>query len=204
MSFDDPNNKSTVRPDPLPNQQVQQRGPWQCHARHTAYENAWLSVSHEEVTTPAGTAGIYGVVHFKHTAVGVVALDTTQQITLVGQFRYPLNAFSWEIPEGGAKQQETTLACAQRELQEEAGLTAEHWQPILSLHTSNSVTDECAVVYLATGLARVAQALEDTESDLQVRQVSLSEAVAMIDKQEITDAISVAAILKVARLLKIE
>lgn len=209
MASDNPNNKPpTATVDSgqggLPQSVLpEQRGPWICHTRHTAYQNAWLSVSHEEVTTPAGTPGIYGVVHFHHTAVGVVALDEQQQITLVGQFRYPLNQFSWEIPEGGAKPQETTLECAQRELQEEAGLSAEHWQPILSLHTSNSVTDESAIVYMATGLSSVAQTLEDTESDLQTRQVALSTAIDMIDKQEITDAISVAAILKVARILNV-
>lgn len=179
------------------------RGPWLCRSREAVYSNDWLSVSHEQVTTPAGTEGIYGVIHFKHTAVGVVALDTQQNITLVHQFRYVLNQGSWEIPEGGCHSSEASLDCAKRELQEEAGLCAEQWQKLLDIHTSNSVTDETAVIYLATELSNTTQSLEASESDLQVTTVPFETALKMVDDGDITDALSITAIYKVARLLNV-
>lgn len=180
---------------------AERRGPWLCRSRKLAYDNAWISVSHEQVVTPGGTNGIYGVVHFKHTAVGIIALDEANNITLVRQFRYALNNNSWEIPEGGSEQGEHLEQCARRELQEEAGLSAKQWQQVLFLHTSNSVTDEVAVIYLATELTAVAQSLEPSEQDLERTTVSLASALDMIDRGDITDAMSVAGILKVARMI---
>ena len=193
-------NKAASDASPQP-QAEQQRGPWRQKSSERVYNNPWLTLTHDEVITPAGTEGIYGVVHFHHTAVGVVALDEHDNIVMVRQFRYALNQNSWEIPEGGCADSETHLTCAQRELQEEAGLSASHWQPLLQLHTSNSVTDESAVVFLARGFSAVEQSLEASESDLIVERFTLPKALAMIDGGDITDAISVAAILKVARLL---
>lgn len=177
----------------------ERRGPWLCRNREQVYDNDWIAVSHEEVTTPGGTEGIYGLIHFKHTAVGIVALDDKNNITLVRQFRYALNQNSWEIPEGGSHRGEGLEQCARRELQEEAGLGADCWQQVLSLHTSNSVTDEYAVIFLATGLSRLEQSLDVTEEDLEVTSVALGVALEMIDRGEITDAMSVAGIFRVAR-----
>ncbi|MEY4589563.1 MAG: hypothetical protein RL497_1639 [Pseudomonadota bacterium] len=175
----------------------EQRGPWTCHSRSVVYENPWIHVSHETVTTPAGTPGIYGVVHFKGRAVGVVPVDDEHFTYLVGQTRYTLNAYSWEIPEGGAHAGETLEACALRELEEEVGLRAAHLTPLGTLHLSNSVTDEAAHYFLATGLSPGEQKLDATE-DIQVKRVPLKEAVEMALRGEITDAISVAALLRLA------
>jgi len=173
------------------------RGPWTCLTREVAYENPWIRVQHETVTTPAGTPGIYGLVHFKGRAVGVVPIDQEHYTYLVGQTRYTLNAYSWEIPEGGAHPSETLEACALRELEEEVGLQASELVSLGKLHLSNSVTDESAHYFLATGLSPGQQKLDATE-DIQVRRLPFSAAVEMALDGEITDAISVAALLRLA------
>ncbi len=176
----------------------QRKGGWRQRSRQQVYGNQWIEVYHDEVLTPAGTEGIYGVVHFRHLAVGVVALDEQQRVALVRQYRYPLERDSWEIPEGGCPEGEAALHCAQRELQEEAGLLASHWQPLLELDLSNSVTDERAVVFEAGGLSEVERAPEDSELDMVVERVPLVEALQRIASGEIRDAISVAALYAVA------
>ncbi len=172
-------------------------GGWQSLDCTTVYDNPWISVTHENVRTPAGTSGIYGVVHFKNVAVGILPIDKDGFTWLVKQSRYPLNGYTWEIPEGGAPFSESPLIAAQRELEEETGLVAEHWQEWLRLHTSNSVTDEQAIIYLAKGLSEGTMALEDTE-DIEVLRLPLTDAIAMVYRAEITDAMSVAALLKAA------
>jgi 8-oxo-dGTP pyrophosphatase MutT (NUDIX family) len=173
------------------------RGPWTCLSREVVYDNPWIQVQHETVTTPAGTPGIYGVVHFKGRAVGVVPVDDEHYTYLVGQTRYTLNAYSWEVPEGGAHQHETLEACALRELEEEVGLCAQQLTSLGSLHLSNSVTDESAHYFLATGLSQGQQKLDATE-DIQVQRLPFKAAVEMALRGEITDAISVAALLRLA------
>ncbi|MCR6650989.1 MAG: NUDIX hydrolase [Cellvibrionaceae bacterium] len=172
-------------------------GGWQRLSSRIAYENPWIRVSHEEVKTPSGHDGIYGLVHFKGTAVGVVPVDDEGNTWLVRQSRYTLNEFTWEIPEGGAKEGESTLLCAQRELAEEAGLVATEWEELMRIHTSNSVTDESGVLYLARGLSSCAQNLDPTE-DIELRKLPLKEAIQMVLSGEITDALSIAALLRLA------
>ena len=172
-------------------------GGWQRLSSKVAYENPWIRVSHEQVKTPGGTDGIYGLVHFKGTAVGVVPVDDDGNTWLVRQSRYTLNQFTWEIPEGGAKEGEHTLLCAKRELAEEAGLQAREWEELLRVHTSNSVTDESGVLYLARGLSPCPQNLDPTE-DIELRKLPLADAVNMVLSGEITDALSVAALLRLA------
>ncbi len=172
-------------------------GGWQRLSSRVAYENPWIRVSHEQVKRPNGTDGIYGLVHFKGTAVGVVPVDEEGNTWLVRQSRYTLNEFTWEIPEGGAKEGEPTLECAQRELAEEAGLVATQWEELLRVHTSNSVTDEAGILYLARGLTPCSQNLDPTE-DIEVRKLPLKEAIQMVLCGEITDALSVAALLRLA------
>ena len=185
------------------NNPVTKVGGWQRLTSRVAYENPWIKVYHEEVKTPGGTDGIYGVVHFKGTAVGVVPVDAEGNTWLVRQSRYTLNAHTWEIPEGGAKPGEPTLECAQRELAEEVGLQASEWRELGRVHLSNSVTDEGGVLYLATGISQCEQNLEPTE-DIEVRKLPLREALAMVLSGEITDALSVIALLRLGLENKID
>ncbi len=171
--------------------------PWARLARRVAYENAWITVWHDDVIRPDGQPGVYGVVHYRNLAVGVVALDEQDRILLVGQYRYPLDLYSWELPEGGAPPGEDALAAAKRELLEETGCTAARWQELLRAHLSNSVSDEAAVVFLARGLTQGPAAPEGTER-LQVRWVPFAEALRMVERGEITDALSVMGIQCVA------
>lgn len=182
---------------PYDDQKRHKVGGWQRLTSRQVYDNPWISVFHEEVVTPSGAEGIYGLVHFKGHAVGVVPLDDRGNTWLVRQSRYTLDQATWEIPEGGAHAGEAALDCARRELREEVGLEAQHFRHLLDLHTSNSVTDEAATVYVAEGLSPGHQALDASE-DIEVQQLPLHEAVAMALRGEITDAISVAALLRLA------
>ena len=157
------------------------------------YENAWISVREDQVIRPDGAPGIYGVAHFKNVAVGVLAIEADETVYLVGQYRYPLEQYSWEIPEGGCPIGEDWLRAAQRELAEEVGLRAEQWERLGAAHLSNSVSDEYAVWFLATGLTQGAAQPEGTEQ-LKVRRVPLREALRMAQNGEITDALSLLAL----------
>lgn len=172
-------------------------GGWRVKSSATVYENPWIKVSHDEVITPRETPGIYGVVHFKNTAVGVVPIDDEGNTWLVRQSRYTLNQYTWEIPEGGCPVDEEPLAAAQRELEEEVGLLAGEWEFLMRMHLSNSVTDETAEVYVARTLSSGHQNLEATE-DIEIKKLPLCDAIAMAKNGEITDAISVAALLRLA------
>ncbi len=173
--------------------------PWRRHSRRTAYENAWIEVHHDEVTRPDGQPGIYGVVHFRSRAVGVVAIDDLDRVVLVGQFRYTLDRYSWEIPEGGVPFDEDPLEGARRELREETGIEAATWREIATFDLSNSITDETGSLYLATDLTEGAAAPDPTE-DLRLRRVPFDEVMAMVDRGEIPDAMSQLALERVARL----
>lgn len=162
------------------------------------YSNPWIALDEHKVLNPAGKPGIYGVVHFENIAVGVVALDDRDRILMVGQYRFPLKQYSWEIPEGGCPKGETTRSAAKRELLEETGYTARSLKRVLTMHLSNSSTDERAEVFLATGLKAGAAAPEETEV-LELKWVPLKTALKQIDNGEITDAITVAALLSIGR-----
>ena len=172
-------------------------GPWTRRSRRTVYENAWLALQHDEVTRPDGSPGIYGVVQFANVAVGVVPIDDRDRVALVGQHRYTLDVMSWEIPEGGAPIGEDPLEGAMRELREETGLRAADWQLLGVYHTSNSVSDEEAFLFVATDLTEGTAQPEPSE-ELQVRWVDFSEALAMVADGAITDALTVIALQTVA------
>jgi 8-oxo-dGTP pyrophosphatase MutT (NUDIX family) len=172
-------------------------GPWRRHRRHVAYENAWITIWHDEVTRPDGNPGIYGVVHFANAAVGVVALDDRDRVLLVGQHRYALDTYSWEIPEGGVPFDEDPLDGARRELLEETGYEADTWRELVRFDLSNSVSDEQGVAFLATGL-RAGTARPDGTEDLAIRWVPFDEALAMVERGEIRDALSQLGLLKVS------
>jgi 8-oxo-dGTP pyrophosphatase MutT (NUDIX family) len=170
---------------------------WKKLGSRTIYENDWMQVLEDHVINPGGGENQYGYVHFKNRAVAIIPLDQDQNVWLVGQQRYTLGAWSWELPMGGAPLEEAPLEAAKRELREETGLSAATWTEIMRLHTSNSITDEVGIVYLAEELTEGEPQFEETE-DLEIRKLPLKDAVAMVDAGEITDAISVAALLRIA------
>ncbi len=165
-------------------------GPWTRHRRRVGYDNPWLTVWHDEVTRPDGEPGIYGVVHFRNAAVGVVAIDEQDRVALVGQHRYAFDAYHWEIPEGGSPLEEDSLEGAKRELLEETGLVAGSWREIGRWELSNSVTDEAAVAYLATDLVH-GPAEPDPEEQLAFRWLPFDEVMDLIERGQITDALTV-------------
>ena len=179
-----------------------EENPWQILESQAIYDNPWINITEHQVINPKGGKGIYGEVHFKNYAIGIIALDEDDQIWLVGQYRFPLKAYSWEIPEGGGPLDANPLASAKRELLEETGLVAQHWQELLRMHLSNSVSDELAIIYLAKDFEQFEAQPEETE-ELLVKKVPFEEAYQMVLNGEITDSMSVAAILRL-KLIKAE
>jgi len=179
------------------------QNPWKTLSSKRIYDNPWILVTEHEVVNPGGGHSLYGKVSFKNIAIGIIPLDAELNTWIVGQHRYTLNEHSWEIPMGGGPIEQDVLNSAKRELKEETGLVGESWELILKIHTSNSVTDELGYVFLTRELKEGQNNLEETEQDLEVKKVHFSEVLNMIDRQEITDALSVAGILKVSRMLKL-
>ncbi|QEC66181.1 NUDIX hydrolase [Panacibacter ginsenosidivorans] len=178
----------------------EQHNPWQIIDQHDAYDNNWITLTHYNVINPSGGKGIYGKVHFKNTAIGVVPLDRHLNTYLVGQYRFPINRYSWEIPEGGGPLNEDPLDAAKRELMEETGLKAKHWIKILDMYLSNSVSDEGCAIYVATDLSQHTATPEETEQ-LAIKKVPFDEVYQMVQDGKITDAVTVAAILKTKLML---
>ncbi|MEN0003843.1 MAG: NUDIX hydrolase [Bacteroidota bacterium] len=177
-----------------------EHNPWKTLSQKQVYSNPWISVSHREVLNPAGNPGIYGVVQFQNYAVGIIPIDEAGNTWLVGQYRYTLEQYSWEIPEGGCPLGEDVLAAAKRELLEETGITAQQWTPILEADMSNSVTDERAYVFVATQLSFGEAQPEETE-DLRVKKLPLEEAIQMALDGRMRDALAMLALLKVKAML---
>jgi 8-oxo-dGTP pyrophosphatase MutT (NUDIX family) len=171
--------------------------PWTTLSSREVYDNKWIQVAEHQVINPAGGTGIYGKVHFKNKAIGIVALDKNNDTWLVGQWRYPLNEWSWEIPEGGGPVETDVLESAKRELKEETGITANQWTMIQRVHLSNSVSDEEGFIFLAEDLLEGESSLEETEADLKVWKLSFADALQMVVDGKITDSLSVMGILKV-------
>lgn len=176
--------------------------PWKQLSSRKVYDNPWIEVYEDQVINPRGGESMYGKVCFKNKAIGIIPVDEELNTWLVGQYRYTLNEYSWEIPMGGGDKNVDPLESAKRELKEETGLTANMWQNIMRIHTSNSVTDEEGFIFLAQELMEGETAFDETE-DLAIKKLKLEEAVNMAMTGNITDAISVAGLLKAARIFNI-
>lgn len=174
--------------------------PWKINSTKEYYDNKWMNVVEHQVTNPKGNPGIYSVVHFKHIAICVIPLDGDYNTWTVGQFRFPVNEYSWELPEGGGQLDVDPLESAKRELLEECGIQARQWLKIAECHLSNSGTDERAIIYVAKDLSFHESEPEETEV-LQVKKIPFDELFQMVMNNEIMDALTVIAVLK-GRLLR--
>lgn len=183
-------------PKPLPTLP----NPWVTHRSEKIYDSPWISLTKHDVTNPNGHPGTYSVVHFQNLAIGVIVLDENNNTWLVGQWRYPLEQYSWEIPEGGGSPHVEPLDSAKRELKEETGITAKKWTQILEMHLSNSASDEHCLVFLAQDLEFGEAKPEDDEA-LEVVKIPFDELYERVNSGEITDSLTVAATLKVKLLL---
>ncbi|MEP7372953.1 MAG: NUDIX hydrolase [Chitinophagaceae bacterium] len=179
---------------------MSEKNPWQILSEKEVYDNKWINVTEYDVINPSGGKGIYGKVHFKNLAIGIIVLDEALNTYLVGQYRFTLNEYSWEIPEGGGLLNDDPLESAKRELLEETGLVAHVWSIILRMHLSNSVSDEYSIIYLARQLEQHNPMPEETEQ-LIVKKMPFEEAWLMTEDGRITDAMSVAAIQKIKWML---
>ena len=182
--------------------QHSEQNPWQITSEKVIYDNPWIGLTEYQVINPSGNPGIYGKVRFKNFAIGVVPLDAEMNTYLVGQYRFVLDQYSWEIPEGGGPFTADPLESAKRELLEETGLKASRWTEIQRMRLSNSVTDELSIIFLAQDLEQFEPEPEDTEQ-LIIKKVHFDEVFRMVCDGEITDSITVAAVLKI-RLMQLE
>lgn len=179
---------------------AEHENPWKTLNGKKVYDNPWIEVNEYQVINPGGGEGIYGKVSFKNKAIGILPIDHEGNTWLVGQFRYTLNEYSWEIPMGGVPFDESTEEGALRELKEETGLVAKNLELLCKIHTSNSVTDEVGFAYVATELTLEVPDFDETE-DISIKKLPFSEALEMVIDGRITDSLTVAAIYKYARIL---
>lgn len=180
---------------------MSETNPWRLLGARTAFDNPWISVVEQDAIDPAGSSRVYGLVRFKKLAVGVLPVDDRGRVHLVGQWRVPLGRYSWEMPEGGCEPGEDPEASARRELEEEAGLVAASLTPIIEMDLSNSITDERAICYLATGLSPGERAPEPVEV-LQNRVAPFATVLGDVVDGRIRDAMTVAAVLRAYHMVK--
>lgn len=173
----------------------EKENPWKTLSTETVYDNPWIWLTKHEVITPGGTPGHYTVVHFKNKAIGILPLDENYNTWIVGQYRYALDQYSWEIPEGGGRLDVEPLESAKRELHEECGIHAKSWTKIQEMHLSNSATDEHSIIYVAKDLSFTESEPEDTER-LEVRKIPFNELYQMVLDGKVTDSLTVAGVLK--------
>ncbi len=166
------------------------------------YSNPWIEVYHEDVINPNGGNAIYGRVHFKHIAIGILPIDNENHTWLVGQKRYPIDAYTWEIPEGGAPLSEDPLVAAKRELAEEVYLKADTWIELQQADLSNSATDERTIIYLAKDISPCYGHQRDDTEDLTIRRVPMNDFISMVNDGTIRDSLSVMAALKYQLMMK--
>jgi 8-oxo-dGTP pyrophosphatase MutT (NUDIX family) len=168
--------------------------PWRTLSSRTIYRNSWLALREDRVIRPDGAEGIYSVVEMRPSC-GIVAINEENQIALVGQWRYVHNKYSLEIPTGGSEQDEAPLDAAKRELQEETGLTARDWMALGTIDNSNGVTTDIAHLFLARNLT-AGPSVPQGDEQVELRWMPFADAVLSVINGEITESVSVAAILK--------
>ena len=179
---------------------MNEQNPWTILESKKIYSNKWISLTEHQVLNPSGGKGIYGEIHFENYAIGIIAIDKQDHIYMVGQYRFPLKKYSWELPEGGGSLGGNPLDAAKRELLEETGLVAQHWKELMRMHLSNSVSDELGIIYLATGFTQFEPEPEETEQ-LEVKRMPFEDVYQMVIRGEITDSLTVGGILR-AKLLR--
>lgn len=183
-----------TRLEPLPT--PENANPYTVTERTMLYESPWIRLREDKFSHRVGGKGRYSVCGFQRTACGVLAVDDQDRVILVGQWRYPLEQYSWEIPEGGGEIFESPFECIRRELAEEAGLQAQTWEPLAFSHNSNSTTDEETFLFLATGLSSITEeAHQDDTEELSVRREPFGQCLSRVLSGEISDILSVVAIL---------
>lgn len=175
---------------------VSEANPWKTHSSEKVYESPWISVTKHDVTNPGGFPGTYSVVHFKNLAIGIIPLDAEKNTWLIGQYRYPIGRYTWEIPEGGGDMNIDPLESAKRELHEEAGIHAGKWTKIQELHLSNSATDEFCLIYLAQDLT-IGESEPEPDEALQIVKLPFEDVYQMVCNGTLTDSLTVTAVLKV-------
>lgn len=174
---------------------MKERGSWKIKTSSKAYENPWIKVTEHEVVNPGGVDGIYGEIHFKNIAIGIIPLDEDYNTWIVGQHRFPLDSYSWEIIEGGGKHGIDPIESAKRELVEEAGIVAKEYQLIQTMHLSNSVSDEYGLIYIAKGLT-FQDAQPDLDEELIVKKIPFNQLYKAVMNGDMTDSLTVAGVLK--------
>ncbi len=181
---------------------IEIENPWTTLKSEKIYDSPWIGLTKHDVLNPNGNPGAYSVVHFKNLAIGILVLDKDYNTWIVGQYRYPIEEYSWEIPEGGGKRDIAPLDSAKRELLEETGITANKWTKIQEMYLSNSASDEFCILYIAQDLSFGKSEPEDDEQ-LEVKKLHFDELYRMVEVGEITDSLTVAAVLK-TKLLMLE
>lgn len=176
--------------------------PWTTLKSEKVYDSPWIGLTKHDVLNPSGNPGTYSVVHFKNIALGILPLDKDYNTWIVGQYRYPINQYSWEIPEGGGKRDIAPLESAKRELLEETGITAQKWTKIQEMYLSNSASDEFCILYIAQDLSFGEAQPEDNEQ-LELKKIHFNELYAMVERGEITDSLTVTIVLK-AKIMMME
>ena len=174
--------------------------PWKTLTKERVYDSPWIGLTKHEVLNPNGNPGSYSVVHFKNRAIGILPLDNDYNTWIVGQYRFPINQYSWEIPEGGGPWNVDPLDSAKRELQEETGISAVKWTMIQEMYLSNSASDEYCTLYIAQDLSFGQSEPEDNEQ-LEVRKLHFDVLYNMVESGEIKDSLTVAAVLKTKLLI---
>lgn len=183
------------RPTPAWDDGSDRPPPWKDHGHSVFFESPWMKLTRHEATAPTGVRADYMVMRPQNMSVGVLPLHDDGTVTLVGQQRFALANWSWEMPEGGAPFDEDPLEGARRELAEEAGLAAAQWRQALKAEMSNSITDERALAWVAWDLTPAPLAPDPTEV-IRAARVPFGDLLREIGRGAVRDMFTVATTLR--------